>query len=190
MAGPYFSNHYNNINTTTGVGYDARATGQYIAPTNYGETNIKVKKARVVLPAGADLGGDGDIIWLFDIKSGDCPYEMWVSCDANMGATSTFNIGLYESSTTSTIGTLIDEDIYGAEDISAKVTRVDSMTTAGGLLDEHRGYPAWEQAAIGAASYTEDPHETWTIAATATGAIAATDGICVISVEMWYGSTS
>lgn len=189
MAGPFFSNHYNSVNLATGVGHDSRATGVFYAPTLYGESNLKVKRARITVPSGADIGTTGDFVWVMDLRSSDAPYEVYVTADSAWGAATLLDLGLYESSTTETIGAVIDANLYGQDDYAAGVARLDNFDV-GALTDTHRGRALWEQADAGGGSYSSDPGETWSLLFTAAGAIAVTSGIATLDVEVWYASTS
>ncbi len=106
--------------------------------------------------------------------------------DANWGATTTFHVGLYKKGDADD-GAVIDVDLFGSTiDWSGAIARTDYFTEAGTLDNWDRGKTLWELAAIGAASYTSDPRETWTIAATTTQDIDATAGAVEMLVEALY----
>jgi hypothetical protein len=102
-----------------------------------------------------------DTIRMMQFKSSDRLIEMFISSDGTPSA-GAVNIGLYKSSLRHD-GAVIDADLFGAAiDQITAAAREDALTEAA-LGDLDRGKTLWEQATVGAASYTADPIEDWDV---------------------------
>jgi len=186
----YGSDHYVSFNYTTGVSVELtrtqRASSLYLAPTLASGAPLLYKRAELIVPTVTDFA-DNDILALCDMASGDRIHEMFVSINAGFVATQTANLGLYEAGD-GAVGTVIEEDLFtSAVDIGTATTdRVSQFLEAGNLTDEDRGRPLWALAALGAASYTEDPHIDMTIAYTLASEEIATAAVAQILLEVFY----
>ena len=182
----FYSDHYS---------ADQGATGHFttlVSPFKtvaVGKKHGRLRRSACYLtvPSGQDLADD-DVIRFMDFKSSDRLVELLFSMDANWGATTTFNVGLYLKGSADD-GAVVDEDLFGsAIDWSGAIARVDYFTEAGTLDNWDRGKTLWELAAIGAASYTEDPQTTFTLTAQCSQNISATAAAVEMLVEAYYVS--
>lgn len=182
----FYSNHYS---------ADVGATGHFTTLSNppilvapgRGHTRFRRKEARLTVPSGQDLG-DNDVIRIMDLKSSDRLINLYFTMDANWGATTTFNVGLYEKGNNND-GAVVDEDLFGdAIDWSGAIARVDYFDEATTLGNIDRGKTLWEQAAVGDATYTTDPGIMFTVTAQTTQDISATAAAVVMMVEAYYMS--
>lgn len=180
----HYSNNFNTI-TAAGVGHDARAVGQFFAPSGYARGDLNRVAGLATIPI-LSFGADGDTVSFFNMKSGDRPVEMVVSCDANQGATtSDWNYGLYHSSVVD-LGALVsagsETTFAAALDQAGALTRVEILAGAGGDVDDwDRGKALWEMVNMSdAGTYDSDPFETWTVVATSSDAVAT-----IAAVHEW-----
>ncbi len=151
---------------------------------NVGSKHSRLRhlSARTLVPSTADLA-DNDEIHLFDMKSGDRILEFFVSCDAGWDTTATFDYGPYLKST----GVHIDENLFAsAFDQVNEVARVDIFDESTTLADWDRGKPLWDLANTGGGTYSVDPHEIWTIVATATANLTAMAAETEMLHEVYY----
>ena len=118
------------------------------------------------------LSGDQVIVGLF--KSGDRFLDIRYFTDGG-GTTGAYDLGLYEATVTpSGISTsVVDQDLF----VSAQITSVllgygssFSVMIESGTINPivDRGKTLWEMAALGAATYTEDPGLTFALVKTMT----------------------
>lgn len=168
----FYSEHY-----SADVGDTGHFTTLLSVPKSVtvGKKHARMRRtaAHLTIPLSTDMGS-GDIIRLLDMKSGDRLIELLFSMDANFGATTTFDVGLYLKGPAND-GAVVDVDLFGsAIDWAGAIARVDYFKEAGTLDDWDRGKTLWELAAIGAGSDTVDPGTTYTIAATTTQDITVT----------------
>lgn len=182
----FYSNHFGPKVGETGHFTTNTQAGRLV---NAGERHGRVRHshALVTVPTATDLADNDEIMWL-GIKSSDRIGELRVSCDANWGATTDFNIGLHKVTATGALGTVIDEDLFAGQiDMSGAIARVDYFAGSNGSLDNwDRWKMAWELAAIGAASYTVDPVEQWAITFTASSNNSAAAAAVEMMVEVLY----
>lgn len=180
----FYSNHYSAEVGETGHFTTLSTPVRFLSP-GIKHSRVRRTAAYLTVPAAQDLDDD-DVIRLLDLKSSDRLIELFFSMDANWGATTTFNVGLYKKGSANN-GAVIDEDLFGsAIDWSGEIARVDYFDEAGTLDDWDRGKALWELAAIGAASYTSDPGEIWTVTAQTTQDISATAAAVEMLVEAYY----
>ncbi len=143
--------------------------------------------ALLTVPSAQDLG-NGDIIRLFDLSSNDRLIHLYFSMDGNWGATTTFNVGLYEKGAQND-GAVIDVNLFAAADNwAATLAREDLFKQATTLDDWDRGKQLWELANIGlaASTYSAETGALWTVAATTSQDIDATDNAVEFLVEAFY----
>lgn len=181
----FYSNHFGPAVGETGH-FTTLTTGG--RRTSAGERHGRSmhSHALMTVPSGQDLGND-DVIAAIGIKSSDRIGEVRFSMDANWGATTTFNIGLYKEAEGGGLGSVIDEDLFAsAVDWAGAIARVDYFKEAGTLDDWDRWKQAWELAAIGAATYTVDPVENWIITLQTTQDITATAAAVELMGEVIY----
>ncbi len=180
----FYSEHFSALTGETGH-FVTLTTGSLSVPVHDKHARVRRNAARFSVPSAQDLA-DNDVIRMFDMKSGDRIIDMYHSSDANWGANSTFNIGLYRKNPLNA-GTVIDEDLFAtAYDISAEVNRVEIFDESTTLDDFDRGQPLWFLANIGDGSYSVDPFEIWTVAFTCSQNIAATDALSENLFEVTY----
>jgi hypothetical protein len=179
----FYSNHFG-----PAVGATGHFTTKNSIPTQIeagiGHSRSRHKMAQMTVPSGQDLG-DGDIIRLCDLPSNARVLEVLMSMDANWGTTTTFHVGLYKKGDNDD-GVVLDVDLFAAtQDWAGAIARVDQFKL--GVLDDwDRGKYLWQLAAIGAASYTEDPKEMWTLALTTTQDISAAAAAVEFLAEVIY----
>lgn len=120
-----------------------------------------------------------DILILGLLKSGDLleEIEFWTDGGGTAGA---IDVGLYsvDLSNDSLTLTVVDVDLFASAQATgtpilhdARISVFDESTTLDDVMD--RGKTLWALAAIGAASYTEDPGLTFAICATPTTTVDA-----------------
>lgn len=180
----YYSNHFSaEIGST---GHFTTLIPNKVVPVYAHGARVRRTEARMLVPSGQDLGDDA-VIRLLDLRSGDRLIEAFFSMDADWGATTTFNLGLYKKGLNND-GAVIDEDLFGsAIDWAGAITRVDYFKESATLADYDRGKTLWELVTIGAAStYTSDPMETWTLTAQTTQDISATSAAVSFLCEVFY----
>lgn len=180
----FYSDHYSAKVGETGHFTTLLAPVPLLSP---GESAGRMRKrtARILVPSGQDLGS-GDIIRVMDFRSSARIFDLRASMDADWGATTTFDIGLYKKGANND-GAVIDADLFAsAVDWAAAIARVDYFKEATTLTDMDRGQPLWFLADLGAGTYTEDPFETWTLALTTTQDISATAAAVTIMIEVDY----
>lgn len=186
MAENFFSDHFNN-NATPGV---TTLTGSLAfsrdrrPPAGLGHSRVRKKIARMTVGTGAVIGSE---LRMMQIRSSDRIGEIFVSSDG--GATAfAADLGLYKvGSSDAHDGAVIDAELFAsALALSTAIARVDQFKEATTLDDEDRWKTAWELAAVGAASYTEDPQEDWDIVLTVTTAL--TVALNEVVVEITYTS--
>jgi hypothetical protein len=187
----HYSNNYNAI-ATDGTGHSARADGMYFAPSGYGKGDYNRKACLVTIPTGLAFGADGDTVSLMDFNSGDRLCSIIVSDNGGQGAsTSDWAYGLYKSSTTS-LGALVsagsETTFIAAHDQSGQIASVDVFAGTGGDTDDwDRGKALWELINLSdSGTYEKDPHETWTLVATSSDAVATTATVVEWLVEVFY----
>jgi len=182
----YYSEHYSaNVGST---GHFTTLLNTHKA-VGVGKKHSRIRRsaAYLTVPSAQDLADD-DVIRLLDLRSNDRLYSLLFSMDGNWGATTTFNVGLYLKGDYNN-GAVVDEDLFGsAIDWSAAVTRVDYFKEAATLDDWDRGKQVWELAVIGAATDTVDPETIYTVAATCSQNIDATDAAVEFLCEAFYTS--
>lgn len=166
----YYSDHYSaDVGST---GHFTTRTANKVLPVGIRHARLRRTSARIVIPSSTDLGS-GDIIRVFDMRSSTRLVNLYFSMDADFGATTTFDIGLYKKGSADD-GAVIDADLFAsAVDWAGAIARVDYFTESTTFTDMDRGKPLWTLADIGAGTYTEDPQEMWTIAVTTTQDISA-----------------
>ncbi len=169
------TNHFTTLNTL-----------QTLVSPGLAHSRVRRSGAQLTVPNAQDLA-DNDVIRLLDLKSSDRLIELFFSMDANWGATTTFNVGLYLKGGSPNDGAVVDEDLFGsAENWAGAIARVDSFKEAATLDDWDRGKTLWELAAIGAASYTVDPHLDFTVAVTCSQDISAAAAAVEFLCEAFY----
>jgi len=176
----FYSDHY-----SADVGSTGHFTTLLTVPKSIGvgkkHSRVRRTAAFATVPSGQDLADD-DVVRLLDLKSDARLLELRFSMDANWGATTDFNIGLYLKGSDNA-GAVVDEDLFAAaQDWSGAIARSDLLTS--GTLDDHdRGKMLWEMVnAVTASTYTVDPQVMYTVALTASSdnsaAAAAVEFLC------------
>lgn len=183
----FYSNHYGPAVGETGH-FTTRSVARRGVSAGERHGRLRHSHCLVTVPAAQDLG-DNDVIMAIGMKSSDRLGEVRFSMDANWGATTTFNIGLYTLGGDGDLGTVIDEDLFAsAVDWAGAIARVDYFKEAGTLDDWDRFKTLWELAAIGAASYTADPVEDWVVTLQTSQDISATAAAVELMGEVIYKS--
>lgn len=181
----FYSDHYSNDQGVTGH-FVTLLTAHKNVAVGKSHSRVRRKACYISVPNAQDLA-DNDVIRLMDFKSSDRLTEIYASMDANWGATTTFNIGLYLKGADNA-GAVVDEDLFAGQiDWSGTIARVDYFNGANGSLDEwDRGKELWELAAIGAATDTVDPLTTYTLALTCSQDISAAAALVEMLIEVYY----
>lgn len=114
-----------------------------------------------------------DVIAVAFLKSSDRLIDIKLVCDGAPTTNGALNIGLHSADLSNNAVTLtaVDADLFAS---AQSVTTAIAFDGAGSVFDEattlddvmDRGKTLWELAALGAASYTEDPGLTFAITAT------------------------
>ena len=141
--------------------------------------------ALMTVPSGQDLAS-GDIIRLLDLKSSDRLVKLYASMDANWGATTDFDIGLYLKGADNA-GAVVDADLFAAAvDWSGEIARVDQFAV-GDLDDWDRGKQMWELVnAVTSSTYSVDPGVVFTVALTASSNNDAAADAVEMLIEAYY----
>ena len=146
-------------------------------------SRMRYKNARFIVAAADDLADDDVLRW-FSLNSNDRPIHLYGSSDADWGATTSFNMGLYLPGGNHD-GAVVDEDLYAsAVDWSGAIARVDYLTEAA-LADVDRGKRVWEHLGL-----TEDPVLEYEFAFTFASNPSATAAEVEMFFEMIYVSGS
>lgn len=183
----YYSDHYGPAVGATGHFTTRRTPGAPALDPTMSHGRRRKSQARVTVPAAKDFGA-GEIIRLFDLRSGDRLLDLRICCDANFGLVATWDVGLYKKGLVDD-GAVIDADLFAAAlDLVDAVARTDVFTQATTLTDMDRGKPLWYLADKGAGTYSADPFEIWTVAMTSTADLTVVDGAVEIVVEADYFS--
>lgn len=194
----FYSEHYSGRIGASGHFTTLLAPDPILRSGNSGEGSIggrlRQKAARFLVPSGTDMGS-GDIIRVLDLVSSACVWHVFVTLDADFGATTTFDIGWYKKGDAND-GAVIDADLHasavdwagaiGPTTSAAASAPVDYFCESGVLNQNDRGRPLWKLADIGAATYTQDPFETWTLAFTTTQDISAAAADVSVLCEVIY----
>ena len=129
-------------------------------------------RERVTLSTYDGTPGDGDILVFALMKSSDLLEDIEFWCDGNPTA-GTFNIGIYQAvmANQGISLTAIDDDLFASAQTAATAIAYDARVSVfdeAGTLDDvmDRGKTLWALAAIGAATYTEDPGTLFALCAT------------------------
>ncbi len=179
----FYSNHYGPAVGATNHFTTLQAPVPFV-PVGLKHSRLRRTAAQLIVPSGQNLADD-DVIRFLDLRSNDRLINLFISMDANWGATSTFNVGLHLKGANDD-GAVVDEDLFVAPDNwAAGDTRTDLFTLA--VLDDwDRGKTMWALATIGAASLTEDPGVVYTVSATASANPDATDDAVEMLLEAYY----
>lgn len=180
----YYTEHYGpRIGVT---GHFTTLSPSVVMKNTEKRSRVRRTSARWIVPAGTDMGVS-DVIRLFDMKSSDCLHKLLISSDADFGVAAHFHIGLHKKGDHDD-GAVIDADLFaGTIDFAGAIARVDYFNGASGTLDDHhRGQPLWYLADLGAGTYTEDPHEVWTITMTAQENLTVVDDAVSMLAEAYY----
>jgi len=147
---------------------------------------FRVKIAEWTSPATYDPV-DNDVTRLMDVASGDRPFHVYFTCDANQGSTALWNYGLYKKGSDDD-GAVLDEDLFASSHNEAgAIARLDLWDEAGTLGDVDRGRTFWELQTLGGGdNFTSDPKETWTITKQAVGNNTINSSANVCRLELWY----
>jgi len=181
----FYSDHFS---PAIGVSGHFTTLAALPARISVGKKHARVRRTMcsMLIPSGQDLGDD-DVIRLLDMQSGDRLIELYFSMDADFGATTTFNVGLYKKGNNNN-GAVIDEDLFvSAVDWAGAIARTEYFKESATFTDMDRGKTLWELVTIGAAAtYTEDPREDWTLTLQTTQDISATAAAVSLMCEVWY----
>lgn len=124
-----------------------------------------------------------DVIRFFQLRSKDRLLELLISSDGGSDA-GALDIGLHLAGTNHD-GAVVDQDLFAsAQDISSAIERTDIFNESAVLQHEDHGKTLWELAAVGAASYTEDPQLVFEVTGTITTSFTTADSILVL--EAYY----
>lgn len=159
--------------------------GQFKVSAGIGHARMRKKVARITLDL-LPVFTTNDVARIMQFKSGDRLFELTL-VSAGASTVVTVGIGLHESGNNHD-GVVIDLDLFAsALAVNGTVARSADMFTESSTLDDFdRGLTLWELAAIGAASYTEDPFLDFDLTLTAGAAVTTADEPLII--EAWYTS--
>jgi hypothetical protein len=157
-----------------------------LSPAGPGASRLYFANPRITIPAST-IVASGEKLYVCTMKSGDRLRSLTLSQDANWGATTTFNVGLYKTGGNND-GAVIDADLFAAaDDWKDALTREDILKQATTLIDLDRGKTLWQMVAKGGAvAYTADPKELWDIVCTATQLLDVVAGAVEMSWEVEY----
>lgn len=185
----YGSDHYVQVNRTTGVSTEAlrtqRSSALHLAPTRGSSGPVQMKRAECILPTAIILA-DNEVLAMMDFKSNDRIWEIYAYNNGGFTATQQVNIGLYHAGEQS-VGDEIDEDLYAVDlNYGGALARADVFEQSN-VLDEYaRGLTLWEQAAIGLQTWEEDPGGDFTLACTMASLETVTAAVAIAVLEVWY----
>lgn len=182
----WYSDHFSH-SEKTGAGYNGNNVTTLPSPlpmiqsAGISHGRIRYKRASIT---GLPLVTTPDVLRFFSLKSSDRLLELYLSCDggSTAGAVST---GLHEAGSNHD-GAVVDADLFDtAQSIASALNRQEAW--AGGALANfgvNRGSYLWQQAAVGAASYTEDPKILFDVTCTVTTSFTVADSELVL--EAYY----
>ncbi len=140
---------------------------------------MRKKIARVTLDL-LPVFTTNDIARLMQFKSSDRIFEILLTSGGDSTVLTT-DLGIYESGNNHD-GAVVEVDIFGADLVVNGVLARADQFTVGALDNFDRGLTLWELAAIGAATFTEDPFLDFDLALTATAATTTDDEPIVCEV--------
>ena len=181
----FFSNFYGKDISTGVRNFNTAELDSWQA--NYPNQEVRLRAPIITVPTLKDIA-IGDIISIADFHSGQRINGIKISADGELGAVTTFDVGLYVAGQNGTVGAVVDVDLFETTplDLSGIVDRGEAFV-GGILVGTDRGKTLWELAAVGAATYTVDPKVEFTIALTAVGAAAAVganDAVVRVEIEL------
>jgi len=175
-----FSDHFADVQPGLILNTQRRAS----AGISHGRKRTKI--ARVTLDLSPSAFGVGDVARIAQFKSSDRIEEILVT-SGGASTVLTADLGLYRTGQNHD-GAVVDADLFAsALALNGVIARVDEFTEAGTLDNFDRFLTLWELAAIGAATFTEDPFLDFDLALTGTAAIATADEPIVIEVTYTSG---
>ncbi len=122
-----------------------------------------------------------DVARLMQFKSSDRIFEILVT-SGGASTVVTVGLGLHETGNAHD-GAVVDLDLFAsALAVNGVIARVDQFTESGTLDNFDRGKTLWELAALGAATYTEDPFLDFDLTMTAGAATTTADEPLLIEV--------
>ena len=128
----------------------------------------------------------GDELRLMRFKSTDRIIKLYY---ASAGASTTYaaNLGLYLPGTAGD-GAVVDADLFGnALALASGAALTEAFAESTVLADEDRGKTLWELAAVGAATYTEDPKTDFDLVLTSTATGTGAPEVLVVIAEYTSG---
>ena len=169
----FYSDNYSSSTTATSVEVGYKHTSR---------ADVTLRSCRFTVPTTA---ADDDVIRLITVKSSDRLWDLRLSTIAAITGVGTIDIGLHKSGYNHD-GAVIDVDLFASDqDIVATIARTSVFKESVTLVDVDRGKTFWELATIGAASYTEDPQESWDITATFDGSTVLTaEGVILVEADI------
>jgi len=162
----YYSNNF-----TTTAGLSATTLEDGFIPY-VGDINGRMRTKRMTFIPGAAMSA-ADVVRMGQFRSTDRLYALYYE-SADMTGTSTIDIGLYLSGANHD-GAVIDDDLFAsAIDTSGQAVAYADILTSAALTPTDRGKSLWEQAAVGAASYTTNPNVMFDMTILVNAATAST----------------
>jgi hypothetical protein len=158
-----------------------------IQKAGLGDSRLRWKRSVVTLTSGQDLAS-GDVLRLMPCKPTERPIELWLSGHANLGLTSTVDLGLYKAGANHD-GVAVMQDLFmSAVDYAAGIARTDRWNEALHFAEDDRGKALFELTDIeGTTSYGSDPpNEEWEYALTFTANPGATAGAAPFQLDVIY----
>ncbi len=162
-----YSDHFSATGVVATLAGEITLDMQKRLSAGLGHARLRYKRAHINVGTAA---GIGDKLRLMQFKSSDRLAQLFVTSDGGCTA-GAGDLGLYQSGLEHD-GAGIDADLFAsALVVSAAIARVDEFKEATTLGDGDRGKTLWEQAAVGAASYTVDPGGSFDLVMTITMAV-------------------
>lgn len=135
---------------------------------------------------GMPLDTTPDVVRMLTMKSSDVLIDLYMSCDGGSTA-GDCDVGLYLTGGAHD-GAVVDQDLFAsAVDIHTAAFAPTSIYNEAATIGEtNYGLPLWQLAALGAATYTEDPQVQFDICLTVTTSFTVADTI--INLEALYAA--
>ncbi len=180
----FYSNWYSGAIGTTGHFTTLQTPVVDRVPAGFGGSRLRHKFCNFIIPASTDFADD-DEIRFFDVKSGDRPVALYISCDADQGATATWDIGLWAKGDNND-GGILDRDLFDAGHNQAGAINREDVFDSAVLGSFDRGKPFWELLEIGAGSDVVDPRVLYTVGQKATADLTIVSAAVSFAVELEY----
>jgi len=165
----YYSDHFSDVLGTLTVPITAIPDPRPATTPAISHATKRYKRASAVVPNAATTA---EIIYFMELKSSDRLHSLTITKIAWTCTNFDSTLGLYRTAEDG--GAVVDVDTFceigvvPMDDLQDALVEVDVLLTNATVVAADRGIPLWQlvNEAMGAATYAEDPRETWVVAIT------------------------